>query len=84
MTREEFKQKLINENLKMKDFDIVYDKIYENEHIMGCVFSNDKWLIYKTMERNEGSYIIKEFSNESEAFDYFYELVKFQIEMENN
>lgn len=82
MTHDEFKKRIEDESLKMKDFDIVYDKIYEEEHFMGCVWDKGKWKIYKTMERNEGSYIIHEFDDENEAFDYFYELVKFQIEME--
>ena len=84
MTRQEFEQRVKDEKLKMKDFDIALDNYYDGHpYIMGCISKDGKWVIYETDERSGNAYIIKEFETEENAFDYFYEYVNCQIESEN-
>ena len=82
MTRKEFEQRVKNENLKMEDYSIELDEYREEIRVMGCVQKNGKWVIYETSERDGSAYVIKEFNNENEAFEYFYKYVIHQIKRE--
>ena len=82
MTRKEFEQKVKDENLKMEDYSIELDEYREEIRVMGCVQKNGKWVIYETSERDGSAYVIKEFNNENEAFEYFYKFVIHQIRRE--
>ena len=82
--RKEFEQKVKDENLKMRAFNIELDHYYDGyPHYMGCVQKNGKWVIYETDERSGRAYIYNEFDNESDAFDKFYKSIKAQIKIEN-
>ena len=84
MTRAEFEQKVKDEDLKMNAYNIELDHYYDGHpHFIGCIEKNGKWVIYETDERNGNAYTIKEFETEENAFGYFYEYVKCQIESEN-
>lgn len=83
MTQEEFKKRIEEEHLKMISFDLVYDVLYENPHIMGCVKVDGKWKIYQTMEQYGGSYFINEYDTEDAAYNDLYKLVKLTIRAEN-
>lgn len=74
MTKNEFLIKFNEESINLGEYIMVLDKLTDEPLVMGCVFDNEVWKIYKTKERG-GHYVIKEFKRESEAFDYFYELV---------
>ena len=83
MTRKEFEQKVKDEKLRMVSYDIELDHYYDGyPHYMGCVQKNGKWVIYETSERDGSAYVIKEFNNENEAFEYFYKYVIHQIRRE--
>lgn len=82
MTRKEFEEKIVNENLEMEGFSIELNELREEISVMGCVFNKGKWVIYQTDEKNEHASIIEEYEKEDDAFNDFYKLVKFQIEME--
>ena len=84
MTRKEFEQRVKDENLKMRAFDIELDHYYDGyPHYMGCVKNKGKWVIYETDEKSGRAYIYNEFDNESDAFDKFYKSIKAQIKIEN-
>jgi len=74
MTKEEFLNRIENEKLDIGEYIIILDKISNASLVLGCAFDEGKWKVYKTRERG-GHYIIKEFVNENEAFDYFYEMI---------
>lgn len=83
MTRNEFEQRVIDEDLRMDAYDIELDHYYDGHpHFMGCVSKNGKWIIYETDERDGSAYIIKDFDNENNAFEYFYQYVIHQIKRE--
>jgi len=75
MTKDELIAK--SKNLDLGEYIIVLDKISDEPLVMGCSTEGGVWKVYKTKERG-GHYIIKEFDKESDAFDYFYELVLVQ------
>lgn len=77
MTKAEFLKKMEEENISLGEFEIELNTITDASYVMGCCFDNGVWKVYKTRERL-GHYIIKEFDEESDAFDYFYELVLIQ------
>ncbi|GKU77598.1 hypothetical protein [Paenibacillus sp. L3-i20] len=77
MNKAEFLNKIKENNLNLGEYDIELNSITDASYVMGCCFDEGVWKIYKTGERL-GHYIIKEFDNESDAFDYFYELVFLQ------
>ena len=80
MTRTEFEQRVKDENLKMESYDIELDEYREEIRVMGCVQKNGKWIIYKTNERNGEAHIFKEYNSEDDAFEDYYELIKFYME----
>ena len=82
MTRIEFEQRVKDENLRMESYCIELNEYREDIHYMGCVQKNGKWVIYETSERDGSAYVIKEFNNENEAFEYFYKYVIHQIRRE--
>ena len=82
MTRTEFEQRVKDENLRMESYCIELNEYREDIHYMGCVQKNGKWVIYETSERDGSAYVIKEFNNENEAFEYFYKFVIHQIRRE--
>ena len=63
-------------------YSIELDEYREEIRVMGCVQKNGKWVIYETSERDGSAYVIKEFNNENEAFEYFYKYVIHQIRRE--
>ena len=83
MTRQEFEQKVKDEHLKMVSYDIALDNYYDGyPHYMGCVRKDGKWVIYKTDHRDGEAHIFREYDSEEEAFEDYYELIKFQMEKE--
>ncbi|MGF2616402.1 hypothetical protein FZC84_01280 [Rossellomorea vietnamensis] len=74
MTRKEFLIKYKSTKLNLGEYIVVLDDITDEALVMGCAFEDGLWKVYKTKERG-GHYIIKEFKNENEAFNYFYELL---------
>ena len=74
MTKEEFLDRIESEKLSIGEYIIILDKISDAPLVLGCVFDEGKWKIYKTWERG-GHGIMKEFDNEHDAFDYFYEVI---------
>ncbi len=74
MTKNEFIERIKKENIRTGEHLIVLDQITDAPLVLGCVLENDVWKVFQTMERS-GHFIIKEFNNENEAFDFFYELV---------
>jgi hypothetical protein len=75
LTKQEFLKRYKAENLTIGDeYLMVLDGITDEPHVLGCTFNQGKWKIFKTRERG-GHYIIKEYTNEDEAFDFFYEIV---------
>ncbi|UQW96265.1 hypothetical protein M2M59_09590 [Rummeliibacillus sp. G93] len=75
MTKEEFVDRVNKENIRPGDYVITLNRITDAPLVMGCVPVNGSWKIFETFERG-GHYIIKEFDNENDAFEYFYELVR--------
>jgi len=74
MTKEEFLNRFESENLNISEYIIVTEGITDESLVLGCAFDEENWKVYKTRERG-GHYILKEFDNENEAFDYFYEVI---------
>jgi len=74
MTKEEFLKRVESEKLNVGEYIIVTEGITDESLVLGCAFDDGKWKIYKTWERG-GHGIMKEFDNEHEAFDYFYEVI---------
>ena len=74
MTKEEFLNRIETEKLDIDEYIIILDKISNASLVLGCAFDEGKWKVYKTWERG-GHYILKDFDNEHEAFDYFYKLI---------
>lgn len=75
MTKQEFLERYKAENLTIGEgYLLVLDEMTDEPYVLGCVYDQEEWKIYKTGER-DGHYIIKTYSSESEAFDFFYELV---------
>ncbi|MCA0174663.1 hypothetical protein [Bacillus sp. RAR_GA_16] len=84
MTKQEFLQKYKDEKLNIGyDFIMVLDSITDEPLVLGCVYDQGVWKIFKTGERG-GHYIIKEKDTEDEAFDYFYQVVLSQHKLENS
>lgn len=81
MTKAEFYQKIENSELNIGRWQIETENITDSEMVMGCVFDDGKWKVFKTRERL-GHYIIDEFIVEEEAFDELYELVLIQAKDE--
>ena len=70
MNKNEFLKRFKEKNLSIGSYSLELDRITDASFVMGCVLDDDKWKIFKTTERT-GHYIIKEFSDEESAFDYF-------------
>lgn len=70
MLKQEFINRFKEEKLDIGEYIIIIDKISDAPLVLGCAFDEGKWKVYKTGERG-GHYVIKEFDNEHEAFDYF-------------
>lgn len=77
MKKNEFIKRYKEERLNIGSYSLELDKLTDASFVMGCVFEDKIWKIFETTERT-GHYIIKEFSDEDSAFDYFYELVLLQ------
>ncbi|MBD1221602.1 hypothetical protein J5S49_15480 [Virgibacillus halodenitrificans] len=77
MRKSEFIKKLEKEDINLGEFEIELESITDDPYVMGCCFDEGVWKVFKTRERL-GHYIIKKFNKESEAFNYFYELVLIQ------
>ena len=73
MFKNEFLKKLKAEKLNTGEYIIVVDYITDEPLVMGCAQENGVWKIYETKQRG-GKYILKELTDEHEAFDYFYQL----------
>lgn len=84
MTKQEFLKRYKEEKLTIGDeYLMVLDSITDEPLVLGCIYDQDKWKIFETRERG-GHFIIKEMDNEDEAFDYFYEIVLSQHNLQNN
>jgi len=81
MTKQEFLRRMVVENpLKDSLFTIEVEELIDSPYIFGCYEENGAWKVYETRERG-GYFIIKEFSNESDAFDFLYRVVNSEREM---
>ncbi|RVT56540.1 hypothetical protein [Niallia taxi] len=74
MSKNEFLKKLKADNLNIGENIIVLDYITDEPLVMGCTQVNEVWKIYETKQRG-GHFIIKELTDDYEAFDYFYQLL---------
>lgn len=74
MTKEEFLKRFKEENINLGEYMLMLDKISDASLVLGCAYDEGVWKVYRTRERG-GHFVIKEFNNENDAFDYFYELV---------
>ncbi|MBN8211164.1 hypothetical protein JI666_20810 [Bacillus sp. NTK071] len=84
MTKQEFLQRYNSENLTIgAEYMMVLDGVTDEPLVLGCAYDQGVWKVYKTRERG-GHYIIKEFTSENEAFDFFYELVLSQHNFQIN
>lgn len=77
MTKQQFLDKILQEKPDLGEYEIETDYLTDASYVIGCYFENGKWRIFKTKERS-GHYIIDEFTDENEAFDELYELVRLQ------
>jgi len=76
VTKFEFIERLKKESIRPGEYCIVLDKITDAPLVLGCVWESNIWKIYQTKERS-GHFIIEEFNDENEAFDFFYETILF-------
>jgi hypothetical protein len=84
MTKQEFLQRYKDEKLNIGDeYLMVLDAITDEPLVLGCVYDQGKWKVFETRERG-GHFVIKEMDNESEPFDFFYEIVLSQHKIQNN
>lgn len=74
INKQEFLLKVKSEKINMGEYIMVLDQITDEPLVMGCAFDSGRWKIYETRERG-GHMVIKEFDNEKQAFEYFYELL---------
>jgi len=74
MSKNEFLKKLESEKLNTGEYIIVVDYLTDEPLVMGCIQKDGRWIIYETKERG-GHFVIKELSDENQAFDYFYQMV---------
>jgi len=75
MTKQEFIRRMeIEKPLEGTGLSIEIDELIDSPYIIGCYEDNGVWRIYKTRERG-GYFIIKELTNEDEAYEYLYKLV---------
>jgi len=74
MTKKEFLIRYEEDQLDIGEYIMILDKISDASLVMGCALDDGVWKVYKTKER-DGHYVISEFKNESDAFDFFYELI---------
>lgn len=58
-------------------FPITAPSVTDEQFVIGCYQENNMWKIFKTKERS-GHYIFDELTDENEAFDELYELVRLQ------
>lgn len=83
MTQKEFEERIQNENLKMKHFNLEIGSLLNEINILGIYNSNGSWKIYETDDRDSTPLYLEETPDENEAFDSLYEYVKIQIKKEN-
>jgi hypothetical protein len=84
MTKQEFLKKYKEENLTIgAENMLVLDEITDEPFVLGCAFDQGVWKVYRTGERG-GHYVIKEFANEDDAFDFLYGRVLYQHNIEND
>lgn len=84
MTKQEFLKRFRDENLTIgAEYMMILDHLTDEPLVLGCAYDEGVWKIYKTGERG-GHYIIKEKDTEEYAFDYFYQVVLSQHNLENN
>lgn len=76
MTKEEFVERIKRENIRPGEYLIVLDQITDAPLVLGCVLEEGIWKVYQTKERS-GHFIIEEFNDENEAFDFFYDTILF-------
>jgi hypothetical protein len=75
MIKQEFLKRYKDEKLTIgAEYIMVLDSITDEPLVLGCVYDQGIWKIFKTGERG-GHYIIKEKDSEEKAFDYFYQVV---------
>ena len=75
MTKQEFLDRMEKEKLlKGTVWDIEVEKLINSPFLIGCYDEYGVWKIYRTKERG-GYYIIDEYDNENDAYDFLYKLV---------
>lgn len=74
MTKAEFLKKIKTQKIQTGEYLLVLDHISDAQYIIGCVFDQGVWKIYKSNERG-GHYVIRDFEEVNQAFDYFYEFI---------
>ncbi len=77
MTKQAFLDRMEKEDIRLREYIVVVDRVTDRPFVIGCYYEDDVWKIYKTRERS-GHYIIDEVADENVAFDELYELVKIQ------
>ncbi len=77
MTKQAFLDRMEKEDIRLREYIVVVDRVTDRPFVIGCYYEDDVWKIYKTRERS-GHYIIDEVKDENVAFDELYELVKFE------
>ena len=74
MTKEELLKRIKEEDIALGPYILILDKITDSPLVFGCTFDEGMWKIFETRERG-GHFLIKKFSSESDAFEYFYQLL---------
>ena len=75
MTKQEFLRKMeLEKPLKDSLVTIEVNELIDSPYIFGCYEENGIWRVYETKERG-GYYIVKDFNNENEAYDFLYQVV---------
>jgi hypothetical protein len=83
MTKQEFLVRIEKEKpLKDSPVRIKVGKLVNSPYIIGCYQDNGLWKIYETEERG-GYFIIKEFTDENEAFDFLYRVIYNEKKMDD-
>ncbi|MFA0814276.1 MAG: hypothetical protein ACC608_00640 [Anaerofustis sp.] len=79
MTKDGFISKVKETGLDkdIQPYTIQLNEITDSPDVIGCGFEQGKWKVYQTVERG-GHFVIKEFDDESEAYNYLYQVLLYQ------
>lgn len=76
MKKIEFVEKMKSGEIHIGHLRIELNEVTDAPDVTGCCKDNDNWIIFRVRER-QGHEVFKEYSNEGDAFDFFYELILF-------